>query len=158
MENGWERSQPFWKSMPLPGVFRLRSSGSYWKIWAQLILSWVRSCLFVPIFCRNATVTSWWSSAQRYRRCLFPRWSRYWKSPWAVRGRQNFSILSRNLWEQHRLPRCIGPRWKQVKRLWSRFSEKESMRPWPGISAWCIKQCAWCRRWVLRAWWIWTWF
>lgn len=24
----------------------------------QLILSWVRSCLFVPIFCRNATVTS----------------------------------------------------------------------------------------------------
>ena len=32
------------------------------------------------------------------------------ESPWAVRGRQNFSILSRNLWEQHRLPRCIGPR------------------------------------------------
>lgn len=25
---------------------------------AQLILSWVRSCLFVLIFCRNATVTS----------------------------------------------------------------------------------------------------
>lgn len=25
---------------------------------AQLILSWVRSCLFVPIFCRNATVTN----------------------------------------------------------------------------------------------------
>lgn len=46
------------KNMPLPGVFLLRSSGSYWKIWAQLILSWVRSCLFVPIFCRNATVTS----------------------------------------------------------------------------------------------------
>lgn len=34
------------------------SFGSYWKIWAQLILSWVRSCLFVLIFCRNATVTS----------------------------------------------------------------------------------------------------
>lgn len=25
---------------------------------AQLILSWVRSCLFVPIFCRNATAMS----------------------------------------------------------------------------------------------------
>ena len=35
---------------------------------------------------------------------------RYWKSPWDVRGRRNFSILSRNLWERHRLPRYIVPR------------------------------------------------
>lgn len=46
------------KSMPLPGVFRLRSSGSYWKIWAQLILSWVRLCPCVPIFFPRDTVMS----------------------------------------------------------------------------------------------------
>lgn len=46
------------KNMPLPGVFLLRSSGSYWKIWAQLISSWVRSCPCVLIFFQRDTVTS----------------------------------------------------------------------------------------------------
>lgn len=46
------------KKHAITGVFRLRSSGSYWKIWAQLILSWVRLCPCVPIFFPRDTVMS----------------------------------------------------------------------------------------------------